>query len=166
MKGWAIRHVWVVSALVGVLCVILMLSKHVALAVALPDSEPAFRAGMATAPENKALLTLARELTLSVVVAPLLETLLLFSLPALCLQRLRGPMVGVLFCVLVGGIGWGLHGADVHAVGHGANFALLGAWFWTVMTALGASRALWATSLAHAFWNGFFLMAWILWGGR
>lgn len=141
-----------------------MITIKVSLALALPDSEPAFRAGKATAPPDKAFLTVAWELTSSALIVPLLETALLFSLPRLAFSRLPGLAGATLFTALTAAMGWGLHGADIHAIGHGLNFGMLGAWFWAVWAARGPGGALLATSLAHGVWNGLLILAWVLWG--
>ncbi|WP_343772474.1 hypothetical protein [Brevundimonas basaltis] len=165
MKAWPLRRVWVSSTLVGGLCVVVMLCMKVGLFVALPEVTPAFRAGETTAPENKALLTLFRELVISAALIPFIETLLVFYLPGLALHRVRGRVGAVAFVGFTGAVGWAFHGADIHALAHGLCFALLGAWFWTVMVAQGRGRAVLATTLAHGTWNGLLLLLWFVWGG-
>ena len=98
------------------------------------------------------------------VLIPLLETFLLFYLPHLAFRRLKGPAGAALFTALMTAMGWGLHGADVYAIGHGLNFGMLGVWFWTVRAARGARGAVLATTVAHGVWNGLLILAWVLWG--
>ena len=74
--GWALRRVWIASALLGLLCAVAMIAVKVGLATT-PDAEPAFRAGQATAPPDKAFLTVALELLGSAVLVP-------FSRPSCC----------------------------------------------------------------------------------
>ena len=162
--GWALRRVWTASALLGLLCAIAMIAVKVGLATTAPDTEPAFRSGQATAPPDKAFLTVALELLGSAVLVPFFETVLLFWLPRLALHRLKGAAGGPLFTALLGALGWGLHGADIHAIGHGLNFAMLGAWFWVVWAARGPGDAVFATTAAHGVWNGLLILAWVLWG--
>jgi len=162
LKTWPLRHVWLGSALVGGLCVLVMMGVKIGLFIWVPEATPAFRAGEATAPENRAFLTLIRELAISVVVVPLIETSVLFYLPSLALHRLRGAVGAAAFVTATGGMGWVLHGADLHAVAHGLCFALLGAWFSAVLIAHGRGRALLATSAAHGVWNATFLLIWFV----
>lgn len=165
LKAWPLRHVWVSSVLVGGLCVLVLLGVKIGLALALPEAVPTFRAGEATTPETKTGLTLIRELTVSAALIPLVETLLLFYLPSLALHRVRGLVGSAALVAFAGAAGWALHGADVHALGHGLCFALLGAWFSTVMIAQERGRAVMATTLAHGVWNALILLGWFLWGG-
>ncbi|OGN43613.1 MAG: hypothetical protein A2623_00690 [Caulobacterales bacterium RIFCSPHIGHO2_01_FULL_70_19] len=164
MRRWPLRHVWISSALLGVVCAVAIIAVQVSVALALPGSEPAFRAGEATAPPDKAFVTVVRELVSSAVLVPWLETLLLFYLPHLAFRRLKGPAAAALFTALMAAIGWGLHGSDVYAIGHGLDFGMLGLWFWTVWATRDARRAILATTLAHSVWNGLLILAWVLWG--
>ena len=164
MRRWAGRHVWITSALLGLVCAVAIIAVQVSVGLVLPGSEPAFRAGEATAPPDKAFLTVVWELANGGVLIPLLETFLLFYLPHLAFRRLKGPAGAALFTALMTAMGWGLHGADVYAIGHGLNFGMLGIWFWAVWAARGARRAFLAATMAHGVWNGLLILAWVLWG--
>ncbi|RYG15519.1 MAG: hypothetical protein EON96_10465 [Caulobacteraceae bacterium] len=151
-------HVWTTSVLIGVGCVLIMLAGIVLLAVIAPDAENMRWVGETAAPAVKSLPVLLRELALAGLAVPLAETLLFFALPALPLRGFGAP--AWLYAVLIGGLGWLIHGAGIHQIPHGLNFGFLALWYWSVWNWRGWKQAVLATTLAHGVWNAIFLILW------
>lgn len=85
------RHVWATSILIGVGCVLVMLAGIILLALFAPDAENTRWAGELTAPGEKSIPVLLRELAVAGLVVPLAETLILFALPALPFRGFSAP---------------------------------------------------------------------------
>lgn len=160
MTDWLRRHVWTTSILIGVGCVLLMAAGTILLAVLAPGVENARWAGEAMAPEGKSVPILLRELAMGAVAAPLVETMILFALPALPFRGFSAP--GWFYALAIGGLGWLIHGAGIHQIPHGVNFGLLALWYWAVWNWRGWKQAVLATSLAHGIWNAAFLLLWFV----
>ncbi|RZJ44763.1 MAG: hypothetical protein EON87_09180 [Brevundimonas sp.] len=160
MTDWLRRHVWTTSILIGVGCLLVMFAGIVLLALVAPDAENARWAGEAAAPAEKSFPVLLQELTVSAVAVPLLETFVLFALPALLFRGYSVP--AWVYAIAIGGLGWLIHGAGIHQIPHGVNFGLLALWYWAVWNWRGWKQAVLATSLAHGIWNAAFLLLWFV----
>ena len=154
------RHVWLTSVLIGVGCVLVMVAGTVLLALLAPDAENTRWAGELTAPAEKSIPVLLRELAVAGLAIPLAETLILFALPALPFRGFSAP--GWLYAIAIGGLGWMIHGAGLHQLSHGLNFGLLALWYWSVWDWRGWKQAVLATTLAHGVWNASLLVLWFV----
>lgn len=154
------RHVWATSILIGVGCVLVMLAGIILLALFAPDAENTRWAGELTAPGEKSIPVLLRELAVAGLVVPLAETLILFALPALPFRGFSTP--GWIYALAIGGLGWLIHGAGLHQIPHGLNFGLLALWYWSVQDWRGWKSAVLATTLAHGVWNAVLLILWFV----
>jgi hypothetical protein len=154
------RHVWATSVLLGMGCVLVMLAGIILLALLAPDVENARWANDVTAPGEKSVPALLRELAVAGLVVPLAETLILFALPVVLLRGFGAP--GWAYALALGGLGWLIHGAGIHQIPHGVNFGLLALWCWSVWNWRGWKQAVFATTVAHGVWNGAFLILWFL----
>jgi len=154
------RHVWTTSVLLGVVCVLVMLAGTVLLAFFAPDAENARWATGATAPDEKSVPVLLRELAVGALAVPLAETLLFFALPALPMRGFSAP--GWLYALAIASLGWLVHGAGLHQIPHGLNFGILALWYWSVWHWRGWKPAVVATTLAHGVWNAVLLLLWFV----
>lgn len=160
LNDWCRRHVWLTSVLIGVGCVLVMLTGIVLLALFAPDAENARWVGEVGAPGEKSVPVLLRELAVGALAVPLAETLILFALPALPMRGFSAP--GWLYAVAIGGLGWLIHGAGLHQIPHGVNFGVLALWYWSVWNWRGWKQAVLATTLAHGVWNSLLLLLWFI----
>jgi hypothetical protein len=157
---WLRRHVWTTSILIGLGCVLVMYVATTLLGVMAPDVENARWAGRATAPTEKSIAVLLKELAVRALAVPFAETLLMFALPAVLFRGLaKSPLT---YVIAIGGLGWLVHGAGLHQIPHGMNFAILALWYWSVTTWRGWGQAVLATTLAHGVWNAAFMLFWFV----
>lgn len=160
MTDWLRRHVWMTSVLIGVGCVLVMLVSIILITLIAPEAENTRWVGREAAPAAKTLAVLGWELAFSAVTTALIETLVLFALPALPFRGFSAP--GWLYAVAIGGPGWLIHGAGIHQIPHGLNFGIVALWYWAVQDWRGSGRAILATALAHAVWNAILMILWFV----
>ena len=87
-------------------------------------------------------------------IGPVVETILfagLFFGIATTVPATRGERL--CFAVVMGALGWLLHGAGWMSISRGIGFAILGIFYAMWHVRVNWIRAFWATSLAHVTWN-------------